>query len=209
MSKDIYSYYCISEGKFIKENVNIDEPLPTVCKNNNAHTINSSTMTISYKAPRLSDLSGESLTVSRKCDVYYKPISNIAFTTTWTDVPMNIERILDSDFSHTADSAEITINTSDYYMIIAKCSGYNTSNNRSASQFRLVLDTGSGYTQVGGTITYLYHRRDGFVGYASASTPAIIKLNSGDKIKVQIQILEGDSTLYIPSEGASIVIKNV
>lgn len=148
--------------------------------------------------------------VSRKCDVYYKPLSGItSFSSNWTDVPMHVERTIDENFYHSINSAEITINTTDTYMIIAKCSGYNTTNTRSASQIRIVRDTGGGYNHIAGSVAYMYHRYGGLLGYETTNIPMIISLNAGDKIKMQIQKIEGATTLYIPSEAASIIIKNV
>lgn len=143
------------------------------------------------------------------CDLYHKPVSVTSFTSVWTDVPMNIERTIDSNFTHVADSAEITIVNTDNYLIIAKCSTYNTTRTRSGSQFRLVRNGGGGYAPIEGTLGYLYNRYNGFLGYDTCSTPVIMTLNAGDKIKMQVQVIQGTTTLYVSSEGASIVIKSV
>ena len=142
--------------------------------------------------------------ISRKCDIYYDPSSEITVNSSWTDIPLNIERVKDSDFTHTSNSAQITINTTDYYLIIARCSTYVNSG-FSQIQMRLVIDTGSGYVQLSGSNGYIWN----YYNYSgSCTTSVLIQLNNTHKIKMQIIKLTGGTTKCY-SEGCGITINKV
>ena len=96
---------------------------------------------------------------SRRFDAYYNPGTETTVSTTWVDVPLTTNRYIDADFTHSGGSAEVTINTTDTYMVIARCSTYIVSSStRTQSQMRLVLDTGGGYNQITGSLGYMYNR---------------------------------------------------
>jgi len=149
-------------------------------------------------------------TYSRVCDVYYKPTvqATVSLAAGWVDVPMNIDRTITSDFTHATDAAEITINTTATYMIMARCSAYHTGYTLTGAQFRLVRDTGGGYAQIEGTIGYLFLRGYAGIGYNTANVAAIMALDAGDKIKLQCDIVAGQ-TIILATEGCSILLKNV
>tara|TARA_R100001163_G_C5068136_1_gene207975 strand:+ start:893 stop:1852 length:960 start_codon:yes stop_codon:yes gene_type:complete len=145
-------------------------------------------------------------TLSKKCDIYYNPASETVVTNSWTDVPLNIERIKDSDFAHQTNGTEITINTTDNYLIIARCSTYiPNGNSRTNTQMRLALNTGSGYSTIPGTFGYMYNRNSS-QGYNTVTVSAILQLNMSDKIKMQVMIFSGNGPINLVSEGSSITI---
>lgn len=147
--------------------------------------------------------------ISRVCDTYYDPVTETTVAATWVDIPMNVDRTIDSDFTHTTDSAEITFNTTDRYSIAARCSTYITVGSaRSQTQMRLMEDVGSGYVQVGGSIGYMYNRLTP-QGYASATVNLIKTYNNGDKIKLQSIRIAGTDIIKAASEACSITISSV
>ena len=78
---------------------------------------------------------------------------------TWTDIPLNTERVKDTDFTHAANAANITFNTAGRYSVTARCSTFITSGStRSQCQMRIMLDTGVGFTQIPGAIGFMYSK---------------------------------------------------
>ncbi len=61
MPQDLYRYFCITENDWIKEKVDIDDPVPTVCKNDPGHTIDSTTIHIFKRAKRKSEFGLENV----------------------------------------------------------------------------------------------------------------------------------------------------
>lgn len=54
--KDFYKYYCITESKYIIEAIAAGSSVPTECINDSAHTIDSSTISLIYRVPRITEL---------------------------------------------------------------------------------------------------------------------------------------------------------
>lgn len=140
----------------------------------------------------------------RKCDLYYDPAPGVSqqYSTSWFDIPLNTERMIDTSFSHTANSPEIVINASGNYNISARC----TSNNiNSQSQMRIAINReNTTYTQLDGSIGYMSGN-----GFSTVTIPIILELNMGDKIKMQIMRISGVGPTYIVPEGCGIVMHNV
>jgi hypothetical protein len=145
-----------------------------------------------------------------KCfDAYYDPSREVELRTTWTDIPLNIERIKDSIYTHSSNSPEITIGATGRYMITARCSSYLPSTNmRTQSEMRIALDTGSGYNGIAGTSGYMYNR-EANEGYNTATVTLILNFNAGDKLKLQARLLSGSSRITAISEGSSFVICSI
>ena len=145
---------------------------------------------------------------SKKFDAYHDPVSETSVNMSWTDVPLDVNRVIDSDFSHTAGSAIVTINTSGYYMLTARCSTYVASGStRTTTLAHLVLDTGSGYNEIEGSMGCMYNRLS-TDGYSTCTISMIRSFNAGDKIKMQcIRITSGNAKLY--PNGCSITMLGV
>lgn len=142
--------------------------------------------------------------VSRRFDAYYQTATETTVTSSWTDIPLHVNRWMDSDFSHTAGSAEVTINTTDVYRVTCGVSTASTTGTRTISQLQVCLDTGSGYDPIPGTIGYMYNRTTN-VGYNTTNASFIMQLNAGDKLKIQALVLTG-SNVKVPTEGANMTI---
>jgi hypothetical protein len=69
----------------------------------------------------------------------------------------------------------------------------------------LTVDSGSGYVEVPGTKAVMYNRTR-YEGENSASVAAVLDLNDGDKIKIQVKRDDGSSTLELLEDGSSLVI---
>jgi len=136
----------------------------------------------------------------------YDSIGGTSLSTSWVDVPLDTERQKTSDFTHASSSAEIEINRDDNYYIIARTSIEQVSgNSRSEAEMRIVLNTGSGYTEVWGTRSFIYSRQNS-QGKGTSNSPAILSLSSGDKIKIQIRQTRGSGDLELVEDGSCLVI---
>jgi hypothetical protein len=124
----------------------------------------------------------------------------------WTDVPLDTERIEDSAFSHTGSSAEVTINTSGTYLVFARVgTDISSGTNRSESEMRVMLDSGSGYNEVPGSRGLMYNRTLG-QGGTHASAVLVLSLNVGNKLKIQAQRISGGSTVVLEPNNSGLVI---
>lgn len=124
----------------------------------------------------------------------------------WTDVPLDTERIEDSAFTHTGSSAEVTINESGTYLIIGRVTIEQTGgNNRSDAEIRLMLDAGTGFSEVDGSKSTIYSRNNSN-GTGTAVSSVVLTLNTGDIVKVQAQRLSGSGNLELRADGSSLVI---
>lgn len=146
------------------------------------------------------------------CDIYYKPLkeTTVPIASGWIDVPMNIERAITAEFSHITNAPEVTINQTDIYMIMARCSTYYTGSTRTGCQFRLVRSSSKTgvYSQIEGSIGYLYNRGYSGTGYSTSNVALIMTLESGDKIKMQCDVLSG-TNVKLATEACSILIKSI
>ena len=150
--------------------------------------------------------SGEGGGTLKYIDVY--STSTNTFASSYIDVPLNVERHKDSDFTHAANSAEITVNTTDTYEIIMRISVDVASSSRTSSISRLMLDTGSGYAEVAGSFAYGYHRTTS-QGESTMFSSIILALDSGDKVKMQVKREDGSGTLQLISGASGISIKKL
>jgi len=128
----------------------------------------------------------------------------------WTDITWDTERKKAGVYTHSADSAVITIGkTSDFiFSFDYGCDMSSSSGNApSVSACRLVTDTGGGYAEVAGTRAFAFH--DGTDdGESSASVNNIIlSVTSGDAFKVQVQRFAGNDTILTVADACRIFIQ--
>lgn len=123
----------------------------------------------------------------------------------WTDVPLDTERKKTAEFLHTGSSAEIECAQAGTYIVAARVTTEETAGNRTASEMRLALDTGSGYAAVNGTSGMLYNRNSD-QGENTATVVAVLDLAVGDKLKVQAHTESGTGTLQLRAGGSSLSI---
>jgi len=101
----------------------------------------------------------------------------------WVDITLDTEVREDSAFTHTTDSAVVEINTDGWYEITYYMSFEVTGGNDGHALARLVLDTGGGYNEIGGSRIRSGVSKNDLSGGGSATILA--ELNDGDKIKIQ------------------------
>lgn len=127
----------------------------------------------------------------------------------WTDIPLGTERKKTTDFTHSASSAEVTINTTETYVVAYAITTDNTlGTNRSESETRLMIDTGGGYTVVPGSIGRIYNRMAS-EGEGTATRMLVLDLSSGDKLKMQASRISGTNTIQTLADGSALTISRV
>jgi len=155
------------------------------------------------------DLNDFDVRLLHKFDGYHSTTST-TFTDTWTDVPLDVEKHKSAEFIHSANSAEVEFDQDGQYLIIARATIDISSdgNNRTSSRMQIMVDTGSGYNPLDGTLSSGYHRQPS----QDENTPvsqAIFQAKQGDKIKVQVRRYSGSATLRLVSGGSALTIFNI
>lgn len=131
----------------------------------------------------------------------YDGAGGLTFSTSWTDITFSSNRKVDSAFSHTSGSAEITINSSGTYVIHVKIPLVgDTGAAACQARCRLLSNTASTYNEVSGTTSEIYIAGEGFG--TEASIFAILDLNMGNKLKIQAQVYNGSSTIKTIANGS-------
>ena len=127
----------------------------------------------------------------------------------WTDISLDTEGYKDNEFIHASDSPVIELDEDGVYQITY----YVTTDcvlgqDRSESEARIVIDTGSGYTEEPGTRSVMYNRI--FLQGASNGSVTIVKsLSATDKIKIQAQRRSGADSIETYPNGCGIVIRKL
>lgn len=123
----------------------------------------------------------------------------------WTDVPFDVVNKQTAAFSFTVSGSEVTINVAGTYVVTGKITMTDTNNDRISTYGRLVLNTGSGYSIVPGSLFALY-QADGTVADATGNTTVILDLEDGDKLKLQADGSNASSTAPLIAGGSSLVV---
>lgn len=137
------------------------------------------------------------------------PVTTFTISNTFLDIPLTDERHVDTvDFTHTTNSPEVTILSDDVYEIswsigLERASG----GNRSDSDSRLMLDSGSGYNEVPGTSSHGYHRSPTIKN--SHGRTIILSVVAGSKIKLQARRSNGSSILKLIPGANSLMIRKI
>jgi len=110
---------------------------------------------------------------------------------TWTDIPFDTEVFETSDFTHAANSAEVTINTAGIYLVsyYVDCKATTTVKD-TAFDAHITIDTGGGYGSLSASHSTGSTRGDGDMTtkpIGTASLVMLVEFGSGDKIKIQIK----------------------
>lgn len=144
------------------------------------------------------------LTISGSADYFngYDAAGTTQLGTSYTDIPLT-EGYTTSAFSHSG--AEVIINAENTYLIVGRFTvSQPSTSTRSEAQMRIVVDTGSGYTEVPGTIGVCYSRNSA-QGKTTATAHAVLDLNVGDKIKLQAQENSGGD-LFGEQNGSGLML---
>lgn len=129
----------------------------------------------------------------------------------WVDIPLQTEHKKTSGFTHSASSAEVTVNSTGTYLIIGYVSTdmLIASGANSNAQARLVEDTGGGYTEVAGTLVHMSSDASGADEHNTGSFSIILDLNAGDKFKLQAQQSQGDGTMLLFAGGSGLTLTTI
>lgn len=156
---------------------------------------------------------GGNVTINQTDTYYFDAYDNAggtAVTGTWTDVPLDTERI-ESGFTHTGSSASVQVDNDGTYVVTGSVTTEITSagTTRQGQQMRLMLDTGSGFAEVDGTYAYSYARSSAGHEHSTSTVTAILELDSGDDLKLQAIELDTAPTTTLAADGSRLTIYNV
>lgn len=122
--------------------------------------------------------------------------------TSWVDIPLGSQFQVDSPFSHTPGSAEVTVNKTGILLMIADVSTrVQSGNNRSQCEMR-VLQNGS---EIPGTRGAMYAREVN-EGSGTASASRALSVTSGDVIKMQAERVSGSSNTQTLPNGSRLTL---
>ena len=138
----------------------------------------------------------------------YDAGGGVSVTGTWQDIPWDTETRKDSIYTHAANGTTVTIGADGDYKITADCTTTNSANGRTQSEIRLVVDTGGGFNEIGGTRRRIYNR-NATQGDGSASITTITTFTDGDIIKLQSQVVAGSGTITTLADGCSLTIEKL
>jgi len=121
----------------------------------------------------------------------------------WTDISISYVHKQTSNISHSG--AEITINTAGTFVIQGYISTVQNNGTNSASEGRLVRDTGSGYVEVVGTRVNMNHDSQDQDDRATGAFTITMDVSAGHRFKLQAQRIAGTGVIYtMPSSGINI-----
>lgn len=130
---------------------------------------------------------GTAASVAAIFDAYKGTSSAQAIANTATDVTWITEREKDTGFTHSASSAEVQFDFDGRVEITVDLTADSSdASTRQQCEWWLMLDTGSGYSEVAGTRAASYHRVSG-TSDQTATISIVLDVSNGDKIKVQGQ----------------------
>ncbi len=98
-------------------------------------------------------------------------------------------------FAFSVASGIVTVNTSGKYFITYDVTIDNTINERTNTEIKMEIDTGSGFTVYTGSLSYTYNRNNQH-GNSTASCSMLLELNVGDKIRVFATRFSGDGVIH-------------
>jgi hypothetical protein len=184
-----------------------------IIKSNNTSVPNAPQSEIDFTGPNfiITDAGSGRTTVAYSPQLfngYYDPVAEVTIAGTWVDIPINVENIKDSIYTHTTDSADVLMTNAGRYNIRANFTAYVTSgSSRSSCQVRLVIDTGGGYVQIAGALSGTYQRMSA-ASLGACSIDITKSFIAGDKIKMQAMRVTGSDTVKALSEGCRITFES-
>lgn len=129
---------------------------------------------------------------------YSTASTSITSSVSFTDLPLNVQRFVpDSGFyTHTTPNPDVTIVQAGRYLLSAYITIVGTSNSRTSSVNRIVIDTGSGFNPLSGGIFYGYHR-DASNGFDTPNITGIFDFVAGTQLKLQSRIESGGNLVFV------------
>jgi len=163
---------------------------------------------------------GDTITIhgggSQDSPIYFSGIDSaglIDISSGFTDITLDTEHAK-TGITHSADSAEVTIDTTGAYAVTYHVGNIETTStpDRASSEARLMLDTGAGYAEVKGTRGHMYHRNNSSQVSAknSCSCTVILDLTAGDKLKIQAQKFQvNTSTIKTAADACGLSVRKI
>lgn len=139
----------------------------------------------------------------------YTTTSVNTYTTSWIDVEFDVQNVENIDiYSHTTGTAEVTFLAAGDYEVYAKVSSDNLGSNRNESTAALFIDEGggSGFEQVGGSVSYAYHRTSVNGKDSATVLKTISGVQSGHKLVVRVKSKNASNALKLISDACLIRI---
>ena len=140
----------------------------------------------------------------------YDSGGEIDITTTWADVPLDTQERADNEFTHTVDTAPVTIEEPGWYEISYSASAYTNAGGSSQATVatRLQEDTGAGFATIAGSTGSDFLVSGG--SDANMSGSAIREYVIGDEIKLQMQRSGGDAiTISTRPDSVRLTIRHI
>ncbi len=119
-------------------------------------------------------------------------------------IALNTVRSLSDTYSFNNSSGELEFITANQCWVSYRVSADDTSNSRSVTRCFMEIDTGSGFSEVAGSRTYLYNRTT-TAGENSAHAMMLIDADAGDKVRVRASRETGSNNITI-ADGSSLSI---
>lgn len=123
----------------------------------------------------------------------YSTINN-TLTTTFLQVPINVEGVKDSIFTHSANSPDVTINKTSRYKVNIQYNADAVANTRSATEGALFLNG----VALDESFCYGYHRTTN-QGENTGSATVTLNLTNGDVLSVGVREINGNARLRTPT----------
>lgn len=133
------------------------------------------------------------------------PVITIVNAPTWTAIPWNTEILKDADFTHTADSTDITFNATDTYLLTYSVV-FITNGNNKVYQARVEVDTGGGFNAI--PYSNIFGRSSGGEGI-TINTTFYHPFNTGDIIRVTGQSISNSTDFTAQVDSCNITINRV
>jgi hypothetical protein len=139
----------------------------------------------------------------------YEATGNIDISAGWTDMTLGAQVRADSQFTHTAGTAPITINEDGWYEITYNISTYTIAggNNQASTQAKLQENTGLGYSDIPGSLGYMFLRSGG--SDSNASVTVLREFAAGDIIRMQAQRSSGAIATLTSPNSVGVTIRKV
>ena len=140
----------------------------------------------------------------------YHSTGGVSIVAGFTDITLGVQRKIDSIvYSHTAGSAEVTVNETGTYIVSARMStDVTVGATRSTSEMKLQLNSGGGFADISGTRSLMYNRVNS-AGESSCRITAVLSLTTGDIIKMQARRVQGTDTVVTRAEGCSMLLYKI
>lgn len=127
-------------------------------------------------------------------------------TGTWFPVPLNAQNKAPTPgFIHVAPNAEVEVVGDKTAVVTGDVSVDNASGTRTQSEMRLVIDKGSGFTEVVGTRRPIYNR-NAAQGGDSGTFTVVLDLEDGDVLRLEARRENGGGAVSLRADGSALSI---